>query len=511
MFSLATPHTARRLLVLQIIAVWFSLLAYSLIRTPIPAINEPHYLTKARHYVDRDWCDRDLFVTSQDAHVVFFQLIGPFARRSLLMATIVGRLVGYLIFAIGWVLLTNQLLSLKWGGLASIGVFLIIGAIGNFSGEWVVGGIESKIPAYGFLFASLATLLGQRPAIAGCLSGLAVCLHPVVGGWHLVALCLLFAWSGFIARANESAIGPRRVAVFMIGCVVCSLPGLIPAIRLVTVASQHSRRGDYIQVFGRLKHHLDPMDFSVFSWLMYVILAIAFLQLWRKQSENARFRLLKNYVLATAVIALAGLLVGLGPRPANQMLFHEIRGALLKFYPFRLFDAVLPIGLSFLLIEFCCVRFSHGEKRRLAYGVLIAVLSTLILPFQDRYPDRLSSSKRRDWIEVCEWIRAETPADSLVMTPTRNFAFKWYAERAEFVSYKDCPQDADGIVEWNARLNQVRTWASDQYDDKQYSADDLRILTREHGMTHVLAGHLGPMSIDPVFKNRSFRVYEIPD
>jgi hypothetical protein len=510
MFPLVTPYNARRLLVLQIIAVWFSLLAYSWIRTPIPAINEPHYLTKARHFVDPDWCDRDMFITSQDAHVVFFQGIGPLAKQSLLAAAIVGRLVGYLVLAIGWVLLTNRLLSDPWGGVVSVWLFLCITTIGNFSGEWVVGGIESKIPAYGFMFVSLASLLSRRWIVAGCLAGLAVALHPVVGAWNLIALCLLMASTRIFANIRLSV---RPIIQFAISCLVCSLPGLMPAIRLVAVTSRNSKQADYIQVFGRLKHHLDPMDFSLFSWLMYTVLGIAFVLLWRKQSENQRFRLLKNYVFATAIIALVGLLVGLGARPATQMPFYEFRGALLKFYPFRLFDVALPIGLSFLLVEF--FRTSRETrwrvKHRLAGCVAVGFAITLILPFQDRYPGRLSYSKRNDWIEACDWIQNETPANALVMTPTRNFAFKWYAERAEFVCYKDCPQDADGIVEWNARLNQVRSWASEQYGDKQYSADDLRILATEHGMTHVLAGHLGPMSIAPVFENKSFRVYEIPD
>ena len=34
-----------------IIAVWLSLLVYGAIAAPIPAVNEPHYLTKAHHYL----------------------------------------------------------------------------------------------------------------------------------------------------------------------------------------------------------------------------------------------------------------------------------------------------------------------------------------------------------------------------------------------------------------------------------------------------------------------------
>ena len=39
---------------------------------PTPDINESHYLTKAKHFWDTGWCDRDLFVGSKDAHWFFF-------------------------------------------------------------------------------------------------------------------------------------------------------------------------------------------------------------------------------------------------------------------------------------------------------------------------------------------------------------------------------------------------------------------------------------------------------
>lgn len=38
----------------------------------------------------------------------------------------------------------------------------------------------------------------------------------------------------------------------------------------------------------------------------------------------------------------------------------------------------------------------------------------------------------------------ESATNALILTP-RKSAFKWMAERAEYVCYKDCPQDAAGI------------------------------------------------------------------
>src|SRR5689334_6527750 len=43
---------------------------------PVPDVNEAHYLTKAKHFWQPDWAERDIFLTSGDSHVVFFATLG---------------------------------------------------------------------------------------------------------------------------------------------------------------------------------------------------------------------------------------------------------------------------------------------------------------------------------------------------------------------------------------------------------------------------------------------------
>ena len=44
--------------------------------TAVPGVNETHYLTKAKHFWDSDWCGNDLFLSSSDAHFAFFAMFG---------------------------------------------------------------------------------------------------------------------------------------------------------------------------------------------------------------------------------------------------------------------------------------------------------------------------------------------------------------------------------------------------------------------------------------------------
>src|SRR6185295_11471036 len=83
-------------------------------------------------------------------------------------------------------------------------------------------------------------------------------------------------------------------------------------------------------------------------------------------------------------------------------------------------------------------------------------------------------AQRGDWLDACRWIDQHLPAEALVHTPHKEWSFKWDAHRAEYVAFKDCPQDAAGIVEWNTRLNYTKNWFDSHYKDEFYSADELR-------------------------------------
>ena len=43
---------------------------------PVPDVNESHYLSKAKHYWNPDWCRNDFFVNTADAHQVFYWTFG---------------------------------------------------------------------------------------------------------------------------------------------------------------------------------------------------------------------------------------------------------------------------------------------------------------------------------------------------------------------------------------------------------------------------------------------------
>ena len=65
-------NTVWRYLEMVLIFISFALLAGQL----PPDVNESHYLTKAKHYWDPDWCPGDIFLGSSFAHWIFYVTTG---------------------------------------------------------------------------------------------------------------------------------------------------------------------------------------------------------------------------------------------------------------------------------------------------------------------------------------------------------------------------------------------------------------------------------------------------
>ncbi|MFP6764069.1 MAG: hypothetical protein VB858_10630, partial [Planctomycetaceae bacterium] len=264
----------------NVLLVWLSFLAYSFCHAPVPAVNEPHWLTKARHYWQPEWCNQDFFLESANTHLVFFQTIGSLTTVvSFESAAVAGRLLGYLLLAWGWTTLCRSASGSQETSVPAAWIYLLLAATGNLSGEWMVSGIEGKVVAYACVFLGLPCLVEAQWVRAGILLGIGTAVHPVVGGWALIAAVMAVVLS--LLRKEERRTLPVlhviRSPGFLAGAallVLISLSGIVPALRAVSGATREEMRiGNYLQVFHRLDHHLDPMQFDAWRYAMYGLLA----------------------------------------------------------------------------------------------------------------------------------------------------------------------------------------------------------------------------------------------
>ena len=509
----------------------------------------PHYLIKAKHYWNPEFCTGDFFLDSANPHLVFYQTFGSFTRwLTLDQAAWLGRAIAALILAIGWTEMTSRICRGRWAPVWCAWVYLALMAIASlprssllrpfferispklfdFSGEWIVGGVEAKVIAYALVFWGIAYVIDDGWRKAAICFGLAISFHPVVGCWAVV--CAAFAQFSLRIlpnrRSDESTDGhathPGWGAMLLL--VLCAIPGLWPALQLLGSASPVDQfDADYIQVFERLKHHLDPMTFSTTSYVSFALMCVLWLAGRRVAHLQNNERWLTRFVIASLLIAACGVLIGYRQvaQPLDASFLRE-RVALLKFYPFRLADAFVPIMVSLVLVgivqRWCCPRQSStsvAHRQRADFRCwpvfAAALLAALILPSPDRQPRNMSDRQLADWRAACQWIRDNTAPDAVIATPGHHWAFKWYAERGEYVSFKDCPQDALGIIEWYERLNDQKSWQPKKRFARRLSRERGARLNAEQGITHLLTSVPQHVDFEPVYKNDSYSVFELPN
>lgn len=552
---------------LSVLTISVLFLAVSLLSSPIPGVNEPHYLCKARSFFDSDWCRRDFFLASTDAHYCFFWMVGPLTQMySFETAAIIGRSVSALILAGGWTILGRATGLSNSYQILSAGLFAFLSQLGSFSGEWLLDGFESKVAAWGLGLAAVgfwirATLCGcpQCMVVAGIFCGAGAMLHPVVGGWIAVCICMVWLFDCIVERRSVGSTGVFKSAVGIVGfscaTILAALPGLVPAVQLLldnSLSTKDRELASFIQVFWRLKHHLDPTELTSAQWmyaaglLTLSIVAFVFINtrsrfMFRDSQEGRgscradfdaarrepcppansdvlsidskiRFNLLLKFFLASLAIAIAGVAIGWHVVEARDMSDWQWRAALLKFYPFRTFDAMLPIVVG-MFVALILQENLRKRPKGIAFFVLIFVCGLPFVPaalHRETTPPGYTAEQFADWKEACKWIRTETSQTTLFLTPRESFAFKWFAQRPEYVCYKDCPQDAAGILEWNRRLWWLHDWTLKSSTDGTYNLSDLEALRAETGCDYILTRILGPFDTTAAWQGKHWQIIRVP-
>lgn len=490
-----------------------------------PMVNEAHYLVKAKNFWQPEFCQNDLLASSAKAHTTFYFLFGWPAKFLSLAATAwIGRFVGWTILAFGLQRLCWNVHPRPYYSLVVAVVWIAGIEYGNLAGEWVVGGIEAKVPAYGLVLLGLSHLAQRHWGRAWILFGSASALHVLTGGWSVVAG--MIAW-WFTERGR-----PDRKPLFSLPLVaggLIALFGLVPAITLTMGTSgEDATLAARIYTYYRLKHHLLPADFYAVWYLRHGVLIAATALAARLFWNREPIRLVSWFTVSAISIAVAGLLIGLLPPFAP-----DLAAKLLRYYWFRLTDAIVPLMAGLLVVQMLvdtAPRLRWFGFATAASATLLIVTSayqrsTLGIPPSTGnrlvgLPEEPAEEQRQayaDWLTVCRWAKASTPHDEVFLTPRHQQTFKWYAERAEVVNWKDVPQDAASLKEWNQRFQEVYPRRLG-YVRVTVRYDKLREFRRQYGVRYMIVDrrmvgeNLPLIQLFPAGqeKNDTYAVYELP-
>ncbi len=483
---------------------------------PVPDVNEPHYLSKAKHYWNPAWCRNDFFCNAADAHQVFYWTFG-WLTRYLSLPTVAwcGRVLTWTLMAAGWYRLSTALAAGPLYSVLSAALFVALNDHCQMAGEWVVGGIEAKGFAYAFLFFGLAAMVRGQWTKTWLLLGAATAFHVLVGGWSIVAAGLVWLMSG----AERPPLAQTGLA--LIAALLLSLPGLLPALWLTWHAPPETvAAANHIYVFQRLDHHLLFTSFPSLAIGCFGLLGLLWGALCYVGPQGPAPRRLRWFVTGSLVIAAVGIAISLGLRQ------HEALAAkLLRFYWFRLSDAVLPAGTALAAVSFI------AATRRLvpAWGAgwLLLAIAAAGAHLGDVLQTRLTyPSPRADWTlddpvawwEICDWVSWNTPADAVFMTPRMAATFRWYTNRAEVCNRKDVPQDAAGLVGWWQRMEDLYRRPAEGDNPAEWrnslatlGAAKLAELGDKYGADYVLTSAYPPLPLKKISPpNESYAVYRLP-
>lgn len=442
-----------------------------------PDVNETHYLTKAKHFWNPDWCPGDLFLGSSYSHWLFYASTGWVTRWvSLDTYAWIGRLACWAGFAWAWMRLTSRWLLNLPLTVFSLGLFVILVERFNMAGEWTVGGFEAKSIAWVMAFMAIDGFLRRAPDRVLVFTGLSIAFHVLVGGWTLLAI--LGAASVDLIRqvrlqgrdfAWDQIAWPSRHAIAAFALLAAA--GVIPPIvyELDSPAEiRHQAHQIYVHV--RLRHHLLFGDFETYKVARFAVLIL----LWRAMSwagrRTAGMEALDRFAVSSLAIAFVGVLLSAHAELNPESLATD----LLRFYWFRLADVAVPLVTSVavtLALAYLWFESPRWSGQHIAacvgFGLIpLAACAMILETHRDPRPraDRVSlptyqEAPRRtietwkNWCRVCTWIQDRTADDALFLTPNEQQTFKWYAGRTEVVNWKDMPQSGPDTLEWKRRID----------------------------------------------------------
>jgi len=552
------------------VAIGFAVLFCCLGSVP-PSVNESHYLPKSKHAWDASFASGgDLFLESVNSHWLASAATGLTARvLELSSVAWIGRIVSWWMMSLAWVQLCRAVQISNFLRPFGLLAWFLWNHYGNWAGEWFVGGFEAKSIAYPCVLLGISAILRNQWRSGWLWWGTAVAWHPVVGGW--AGLSILMLWFLHPHRwMRWTQQWPALCFASLIGLI-----GIVPALSglggsdregLISAAQVHT--------YFRLAHHLSPQTFAternLAAFLSLGILIVVTIVAARKRPEFATGSVAGQLLIIAWTAVFFSLMGWVLDFATGWGLRHDLAARLLRFYFFRWSDVAVPLVVTILLLKWISVLNiekrdvqnrtgrSMGSYVVLAFIVGMSVLGVLhwrqlqlmevppadkfmmksvgpiavhteVEPNRNIMDDGIHRSdvekwsrmrplppRYEDWLAVCQWIKENTPEDSLWLTPRYQQTFKWYAGRAEVVNWKDVPQDNASVIEWYRRIERCKPPRNHNGTLRGWTTDELIELAREYRFQWVLidrtyqeAPPLMECKYPILMDNRSFAVFYI--
>jgi hypothetical protein len=427
----------------------------------------------------------------------------------------VGRVVAWWLTAWSLAALARSLRLPPWSAVAGFVAWMLWRQTFTYCGS-PLEGFQVKSLSYPLVWFALAFAAEGRIVRAGAAAGLGTAFHVVVGGWGCLAL-----WLSLLV--NRRLVAWRELAAYLLAAApfVGPLVLAIWAFHGAGASAAEQARMDEIYVRFAAPHCCD-VDYymSPKRWVVAAIVFAAAPLLAFSWPERRAARILGGFVSVLVLLFLAGLL-------AQRLQWY----GLLKLFPGQLGASLPALVLFTLFFAFVAAGPAARPFGRWVWAlVLVATLGLLddrdAAETLSRAPaDVVEELRRPEWgapprhASLYAWIRAETPRDSVFVTPF--LADFWSsAERAQVATMRQPPLDRR-LLEWKDRLEALNGFrpfrergveieAELERNEGRLTIDELARIRERYGATHYLSPFRRP-DLEDRLRHASgrYHVYEL--
>jgi len=477
--------------------------------------NEMDVIPYAKALFNNDWLKNDWYLSLKIPYRYFFSYpVGFFVDTFGFANTIiVGRIISYILIAIALNALIRSLKvkSNNYLFYFALILFFIIFPSGYGANEWMAGGLETKVFAYGFAILSLSSFLNKQNNKGFLFAGLALSFHLLVGLYNLFCLIPVL-WLHQSENRNYLIGLFKSLPIFIIAGSV-GIYGILYQLSLPQDNLNNIGWDIYVNI--RVPHHTLPSMFPIEIWIKFIIFALLNLFFFIK-SKNKEVRMLSSYAIFSVIISLIGLL------------FFLIWGAdhHLKYYFFRFGSIMLPL-ISFLnIISFTIGKSEHILSKNhnkikytfmaLSFTIMLPAMYFFISDYAIARTNRELLGTTSPDIAMADWIKQNTPKSKVFITKPNDMFFYLNYERPVFVTSKHAPQSGKDIVEWYNRLkalNGGKDFENGDQLDRNFptlSEEELLGISAAYpNVAYVLMPQSVNLDFPVLFKSKINTLYEI--
>jgi hypothetical protein len=510
-----------RLVAVKLAILWVAIILF---RFPIkPFIgNEVDVLPVARQAVEKGWLANDWYLNLAGPYREAFNLLcGPLLTSGIGFhwGAFLLRLLLYAFLAYGFYSLFRAL-GLRFS-LMLLALVIFLSKQSLVAEGWMVGGVEAKAFAYGFILLSGAAFLEKRYWRGFAFAGAAFSFHALVGAFSLTAI-----FGALVLNKGEYGRDWRAIAKSSWIFPLTGIFGLFALLGYLT--HLHSgggaevTRAYEIYVGFRNPHHTLPGYWKGHYWIFRLVVSVVLLVATYLLSRSSRLRFIAAYALSSSVFFMVGLgLFALGKIPA------------LRYYWFRLPDVLLPLTVSIVVaVMMGDLMSGKGRLGKLIErpGVRRALVGFIFLlvflaPFSHRIGHTREESgdkaSANQILPMLNWIRGHTPQGAVFLIDPTLDKFYVYAQRAQFVSFKHAPyqQPAD-VLEWYRRIllcnggrrpqkSSFRVYPELRANYNHLSGEAIRAIAEQYKLDYYLSKDRRDLPFERVHSEDGYTLYRV--